>query len=107
MVAAHSWDIVSRTVLNRDTVNSQLLERGNEPNTSIFLSRRIFSQKSDLTFRNQLSPIRIGIRIRIKIYKLEAEVDPDPHQFADVKPKCMEYEPILALLQTFELFLGG
>ncbi len=21
-------------------------------------------------------------------------VDPDPHQFADDKPKCMEYEPI-------------
>jgi hypothetical protein len=20
--------------------------------------------------------------------------DPDPHQFADDKPKCMEYEPI-------------
>ncbi len=39
-------------------------------------------------------------RIRIKIYKL----DPDPDQFADVKPKCMEYEPILALYQRFEPF---
>jgi hypothetical protein len=29
------------------------------------------------------------IRIRIKIHKL----NPDPHQFADVKPKCMKYEP--------------
>jgi hypothetical protein len=25
--------------------------------------------------------------------------DPVPHQFADDKPKCMEYEPILALFQ--------
>jgi hypothetical protein len=30
--------------------------------------------------------------------------DSDPHQFADVKPKCMEYEPILALFQGFEPF---
>jgi hypothetical protein len=22
------------------------------------------------------------------------KLDPDPHQFADNKPKCMEYEPI-------------
>jgi hypothetical protein len=40
-------------------------------------------------------PHQIKIRIRIKIFKL----DPEPHQFADVKPKCMEYEPILALFQ--------
>jgi hypothetical protein len=40
-------------------------------------------------------PHQIKIRIRIKIYKL----DPDPHQFADAKPKCMEYEPILAPFQ--------
>jgi hypothetical protein len=39
--------------------------------------------------------ITIRIRIRIKIYKLDPEADPDPHQFADVKPKCIEYEPIL------------
>ncbi len=31
-------------------------------------------------------------------------LNPDPHQFADVKPKCMEYEPILALFQGFEPF---
>jgi hypothetical protein len=31
-------------------------------------------------------------------------LDPDPHQFADVTPKWMEYEPILALFQGFELF---
>jgi hypothetical protein len=24
---------------------------------------------------------------------LDPELDPDPHQFADDKPKCMEYEP--------------
>jgi hypothetical protein len=30
------------------------------------------------------------IKIRIKKYKL----DPDPHQLADVKPNCIEYEPI-------------
>ncbi len=47
-------------------------------------------------------PHQIIIRIRTKIYKL----DPDLHQFADVKPKCtgMEYEPILALFQGFEPF---
>ncbi len=27
--------------------------------------------------------------------------DPDPHQFADAKPKCMQYEPILAIFQVF------
>jgi hypothetical protein len=42
------------------------------------------------------------IRIRIKIYKLDPE--PESHQFADVKPKCMEYEPFLALFQRFEPF---
>jgi hypothetical protein len=46
--------------------------------------------------------IKIRIRIRFKIYKLDSE--PDPHQFADVKPKCMEYEPILVLFQGFEPF---
>jgi hypothetical protein len=45
----------------------------------------------------------LWIRILIKIYKLDPE--PDPHQCADVKPKWMEYEPILALFQGFELFL--
>jgi hypothetical protein len=33
----------------------------------------------------------IKIRICIIIYKL----DPEPDRNADVKPKCMEYEPIL------------
>jgi hypothetical protein len=33
-----------------------------------------------------------------KFYELDQEPDPDPPQFADVKPKCMEYEPILAPL---------
>jgi hypothetical protein len=26
--------------------------------------------------------------------KLDPESDPDPHQFADDEPKCMEHEPI-------------
>jgi hypothetical protein len=26
--------------------------------------------------------------------KLDPEQDPDPHQFVENKPKCMEYEPI-------------
>jgi hypothetical protein len=30
--------------------------------------------------------------------------DPDPHHFADVKPKCMEYEPILALFSRVWFF---
>ncbi len=46
----------------------------------------------------------IKIRNRIKIYKLDTELDSDPHQFADFKPKCMEYEPILALFQGSENF---
>ncbi len=41
--------------------------------------------------------------IRIKIYKLNPEPDLDPNQ-ADVEPKCMEYEPILALFKGFEPF---
>jgi hypothetical protein len=32
-------------------------------------------------------------------------MDPDPLHFADVTSKWMEYEPILALYQGFELFL--
>ncbi len=39
-------------------------------------------------------PHKIKIRIHIKIYKLDPEQDSDRHQFADVKPKYMEYEPI-------------
>ncbi len=63
--------------------------------------------------------IQISIRIRIKWKsgsasasnenpdphqsdKLVAEPDPDPLQFSDDKPKCMEYEPIWALLQGFD-----
>jgi hypothetical protein len=42
-----------------------------------------------------LDPHQIKIRIRIKIYKLDPK--PDPHQSADDKPKCMEYETILAI----------
>jgi hypothetical protein len=33
--------------------------------------------------------------------------DPDPHQFVDDKPKCMKYEPILALFQGFEPLFGS
>jgi hypothetical protein len=47
-------------------------------------------------------PHQIKIRIRIIIYRLDPEPDLDPHQFADVKQKCMEYEPILALFKGFE-----
>ncbi len=47
-----------------------------------------------------VDPDQIKIRIWIEIYKL----DPDPDQFADAKPKCMKYEPILALFQGFEPF---
>jgi hypothetical protein len=34
--------------------------------------------------------------------KLDPDPDPDPLQFTDVKPKCMEFEPILALFQGLE-----
>jgi hypothetical protein len=34
------------------------------------------------------------------------EPEQDPHQFAHEKPKCMEYEPILALFQGFEPLFG-
>jgi hypothetical protein len=38
-------------------------------------------------------PHQIKIRIRIRIHiKVDPEPDPHPHQFADDKPKCMEYE---------------
>ncbi len=46
-------------------------------------------------------PHQIKIRIRIKIYKLYPEPDPNQHQFADVKPKCMEYEHFLQGLSLF------
>jgi hypothetical protein len=48
-------------------------------------------------------PHQIKIRILVKMYKL----DPDPHKCADVKPNCMDYEPILALFQGFEPFFGS
>jgi hypothetical protein len=32
---------------------------------------------------------------------LEPDLDQDPHQFADDKLKCMEYEPILARFRGF------
>ncbi len=42
----------------------------------------------------------LWIRIQIWIRKDPHHFDNlDPHQFADVKTKCMEYEPILALFQ--------
>ncbi len=31
--------------------------------------------------------------------KLDPEPDPDQHQFTDDKPKCIDYEPILAVFQ--------
>jgi hypothetical protein len=31
--------------------------------------------------------------------------EPDPHQFEDDKPKCMEYKPILALFKGLSLYL--
>ncbi len=57
-----------------------------------------------IRIRKELDPHqrKIRIHLRIIIYKLDPEPDPGPHQFADVKTKCMEYEPILALFQEFE-----
>ncbi len=45
----------------------------------------------------------LWIRIRKDPHHF-GNLDPEPDQFADVKPKCMEYEPILAFFQGFELF---
>jgi hypothetical protein len=45
-------------------------------------------------------PHQIKIQIRIKNFKPDPE--PDPDRFSDVRPKCMEYEPILALFQGVE-----
>ncbi len=39
---------------------------------------------------------RIGISLGTRIHQ-----DPDPDQFADDKPKYMEYQPIWALFQGF------
>jgi hypothetical protein len=38
---------------------------------------------------------------------LDPESDPHPHQFADDKPKRLEYELILALFQGFEPSFGS
>ncbi len=50
--------------------------------------------------------IRIGIRIliRIKIYKLNPNLDPHLHQLADVKPKCIEYEPVFIIFSSVRAF---
>jgi hypothetical protein len=57
---------------------------------------RLIASLSMLLIRIRKDPHHLGnldpYRICIKIYKLDSE--PDPHQFADVKSKCMEYEPI-------------
>ncbi len=50
--------------------------------------------------------IKISIRVCIQRDKLDPEPDPDLHQFADDKPKCMEYEPIWAIFQGFEPLFG-
>jgi hypothetical protein len=34
------------------------------------------------------------------------KLDPDPHQFAGDKPKCMGYEPLVALFHRFEPLFG-
>ncbi len=52
-------------------------------------------------------PHQLKIRIRIKIYKLDPEPDPAPYKFADVKTKCVEFDPILALFMGLSLFLKG
>jgi hypothetical protein len=36
---------------------------------------------------------------------LKAGTGSDPHKFADIKSKCMKYEPILALFQEYEPFV--
>jgi hypothetical protein len=46
------------------------------------------------------------IKIRILISHQSDSLDPDPHQFADDKPKCIECESILALFQGFEPLFG-
>jgi hypothetical protein len=63
---------------------------------------RILIRKDPHHF-GHLNPHQIKIWIRIKVYKL----NPDPYQFAAVKPKCMEYEPILAPFQAFFVKLGS
>jgi hypothetical protein len=63
--------------------------------------------RTDPQYFGNLDPhqikIRIRIRIRVKIYKLDP-ADPDPDQFAEVKAKCMEYEPILAFFSKVQAF---
>ncbi len=65
----------------------------------LWIRIRIRIRKDAHHFDNLMHQIKI--RIRIRIYKLDPEPEPDLHQFADVKPKCMEYEPILALSKGF------
>jgi hypothetical protein len=46
--------------------------------------------------------------IRIILHQSDMlDPDPDPHKFADDKPKCMEYEPISAVFQGFSRPLFG
>jgi hypothetical protein len=75
------------------------------PITRIRVSRVVEHHFGNLDPHPDKLKHQIKIRIRIKIYNLDQEPVPDPHQFADVKPKCMEYEPILALFQRFEPFI--
>ncbi len=50
--------------------------------------------------------IRSKLKGRIRIRNRQSDkLDPDPHQFADDKPKCMENEPIWTL-SSFWGFIG-
>jgi hypothetical protein len=53
-----------------------------------------------------LDPHQIKIRIRIKVISWIGNWIRIRINFADVKPKCMEYETILALFLWFESLFG-
>jgi hypothetical protein len=38
---------------------------------------------------------------------MDPEPDPDLHQFADNKQKCIKHEPTLSLIQDFEPLFGS
>ncbi len=94
--------------LERNAVREAELRRKQEVRKEALTAhdKEIWNREMQVSFillkTSVVDPDQIKIRIWIEIYKLDP--DPDLHQFADVKLKCMKYEPVLALFQGFDPF---
>jgi hypothetical protein len=75
---------------------------GGQPSPQPRLARLFYSTIPQVHHLGNLAPV--PHRVQLPDPHQSDKLDPDPHQFADDKPK---YEPILALFQGFELLFGS